>query len=350
MEVSVPLPATKALWEARSAMKWRSVYLALETKNLACLPLLRDCIEDFNGMLAVRDVIDTKCAALAVLCGLWLYTWQYKERLMAQTLPRGNIRTKNALIAPSLQREAQEILEDFKAFYTDLSGPMEPCMSVLCEQQLMHLYVCLEHVQLLGGKAGKEEAHRVLPQLSEWASSQACRQALWHAGQVLRAGPQDCDWTLRFSTDIAMYHASLTLWAYSVLSHTQSIVRSVIGFRPCLPQQRQDSNEGLRFPADTPEILLDGEYSQAVQRFLQAGIGRAAISQRSPQSELDGNQANIDISCDRVMMMEAIGASLREKYLQKEYVNCPCLVENLSQLIARLGYAAEAMPRWLCDD
>lgn len=341
-EMSIPLPAAKSLWNARSATEWRSVYIALPAEDLAHLPPFRSCVEDFSSLLTMGDAVDTRCTTLAVLSGLWLNTWQYKERLNAESLARTTMQAKNALIVHSLQREAREVLEDFKALYEELAGPMGPALRVLYERQLIHLHASIEDVQLLGGKAGEEEARRVLPRLSEWASSRACRQALWHAGQVLQAGQQDRDSTLRSSTVIAMYHASLTLWASSVLSRTQSLHGSAkTSFQP--HQQQQQQQQGSPASADDAQILLNGEYSAAVQRFLLVGSGRAVISHWSSGSESDVQHAHIDISREPAMMMKTIGDSLCEKYLQMKYSDCPGLVVNLSRLIGQLGHAAEVM-------
>ncbi|KAH7248154.1 hypothetical protein B0J15DRAFT_401122 [Fusarium solani] len=326
IEMSVPLPAARSLWNASSAEDWRSAYLALENQNLASLPPLRSCYSSFLTLLHMGDVYDAPSTGLAILSGLWLHVWQYKERVNARNASPDTLHANSALIIQPLQQEAREILEDFKNVYAQLTGSIEPSLLAFHEQQLMHLCISLEDVQYLGGKAGEAEARRVLPLLTRWVKGRASRQAAWHAGQILRAGRQELNPTLRAPTIMALYHASLTLWVYSILSDVPSLDM------PVAASQRQLQQHQGPCAGSEPLALVDGDDTPVVQRFLLMPGAKAAIA---PQAE-DMHPIVIHIARAPAIMM-AIATLLRGSY------GCPSLVDNLMRLVVRLGRAAESV-------
>ncbi|KAF5529282.1 C2H2 type zinc finger domain-containing protein, partial [Fusarium phyllophilum] len=278
-EMSVPLPAARSLWNAPSAEAWRSAYLALDNQNLGSLPELRSCCSNFAALLHLSDAYDAPSTGLAILSGLWVNVWQYKERVNARNTSTEALHANSALIIESLQQEARGILEDFKNVYTQLTGTMEPNLLALHEHQLMHLYISLEDVQYLGGKAGETEARRVLPLLKSWVKGRASRQAAWHAGQILRVGRQELDSALRASMIMAIYHASLTIWAYSMLSDIPSLDMLVaISQRQLYPNQDH-------YTRSEPLALIDGGDTPLVQRFLLVPDAKAAITHPAQDME-----------------------------------------------------------------
>jgi hypothetical protein len=331
-EMSVPLPAARSLWNASSAEAWRSAYLALENQNLACLPELRSCYSNFATLLHLGDAHDAPSTGLAILSGLWVNVWQYKERVNARNTSTETLRANSALIIESLQQEARGILEDFKNVYTQLTGTMEPNLLALHEQQLMHLYISLEDVQYLGGKAGEAEARRVLPLLTDWVKGRASRQAAWHAGQILRVGRQDLDPALRASMIVAVYHASLTIWAYLILSDTLSVDM------PVTTSQRQLYPNQDHCPRSEPLALIDGDDTPVVQRFLLVPGAKAALT--APAKDMQPILLHISRA---PAVMTAIATLLRDCSGLKANWNCPSLVDNLTRLVERLGRAAESI-------
>ncbi|KAH6868930.1 hypothetical protein B0T10DRAFT_419160 [Thelonectria olida] len=332
IEMSVPLPAARSLWNASSAEDWRSAYLALENQNLTSLPPLRSCYSNFVTLQHLGDVHDAPCTGLAILSGLWLHIWQYKQRVSAHNTSPYPLHANSALIIQSLQQEARENLEDFKNGYAQLNGSMEPSLLVLHEQLLMHLYISLEDVQYLGGKAGDAEARRALPLLTRWVTGRASRQAVWHAGQILRAGRQELNPALRASTIMALYHASLTLWVYSILSSDPSLDM------PVTTSQRQLPHHQSPCVGSEPLALVDGDDTPAVQRFLMMASAKAAIN---PHAE-DVQPIVIHIS-RAPTIMTAIATLLKENSGSVAYRDCPSLVDNLTRLVEQLGRAAESV-------
>ncbi|KAF5232144.1 hypothetical protein FANTH_13141 [Fusarium anthophilum] len=312
-EIHASLPVARKLWDAPTADAWREAYT-----NLDCSPsklLLHTCIGDLHNILTLGNTVDAGYTALAVLSGLWWSAWQYKERLKVQG--------KHSFSTQALYQEARESLESFAVIHTRALGPMKPSLLVLHERQLMYLDVSLDDLQLLGGKEGEREALYVLPRLREWAESRSCRQAMWHAGQILRVARQSDQGSLCESTVIALYHASLIFWSYSIL-----------------PRARM-----MNASTDLDEIVLDSEHEPLLQQFLMLGFGTPCIT-RVHQGSGVMQHLTIRVT-DQPDVMMVFGNLLSNNH-KGDCQDCPSLVGNLTRLIWQLGQAAELVQRQQC--
>jgi len=151
----------------------------------------------------------------------------------------------SSLLISSLYQQAKDKQEAFKAVFDRWCDGLDPAIIVLQERQLMCLHVSIEDVQLLGGKAGETEAHRVVPILASWVRRRESLLALWHAGQVIRAFGRFNDSPSAASV-VAVYHASLVLWAYSLLLSVKRMATSDAG-----SFLRQDSDEPITLNGDS---------------------------------------------------------------------------------------------------
>lgn len=331
-EMHTGLPVAQAIWNAPSAEAWRAAWLSLGPPPQLSI---RTCIEDLNNLSSLGNSVDTRYTALVVLCGLWSNTWQYKERLKARGITPGATQNKHTFSTQALYQEAKESLESFATIHMQWLGPMDPSLVVLHERQLMYLHVFLEDLQLLGGKDGEREARRVFPRLKEWAESRSCRQAMWHAGQILREARRNGDPTLRVSTVLAIYHASLILWSYSIISKAQLSDNST----DCSSQLKHRSPEAL---SKETEVVLDGDHTPVVQQFLVSGFGKPCIT-HGRQGTNGVENTTIEV-IRQPEIMAVFQDLLSEKYLT-DYQDCPNLVGNLMRLIGKLGQATELVQR-----
>ncbi|KAF9766226.1 hypothetical protein IL306_001390 [Fusarium sp. DS 682] len=308
-EIHASLPAARKLWDAPTADAWRAAYISLGPPSKLSL---HTCIGDLLSLSTLGNTVDTRYTTLAVLSGLWWNTWQYKERLKVQA--------KHSFSTQALYREARESLESFAAIHTRALGPMKPSLVVLHERQLMYLHVSLEDLQLLGGKEGEREALCVLPRLREWAESRSCREAMWHAGQILRVARQSDQNSLCESTVIALYHASLIFWSYSILPRAQM----------------------ANISTDLDEIVLDSEHDPLLQQFLVLGFGKPCLTRVHQGTDVVQN-LTIQVT-DQPDVMMVFGALLCEHH-RSDCQDRPSLVGNLTRLIGQLGQAAEVVQR-----
>jgi hypothetical protein len=333
-ELSADLPLSKDLWLAKTATEWKNSYLSMFNEPNERLPSIRSCVDDTSPIFKYQHNIDVQMTLIVIVSCIWRLIWQYREMkatLNSPTIP-GSL--NSGLTANSLHQDISHSMQHLSLNAREWNGGMKPEARLLLEQCLMHLYVSLEEVQLLAGKEGEEEARKAFPFLSAWAESPESRKAIFHAGQVLRAAKQHTGHLLRDASAVAVYHAGLTFWAYSVLS------KSI----PNLDEHQNRSQPGSmpRGVGSRNVVQLDGEDSPEVQRFLVLGKGIPSI-RRWVQGEEMHTEHNISLS-DPINIMAAITSILWKKNGDDEK-RCPPLVVNLSKLMSSLGNASAGMRR-----
>jgi len=159
---------------------------------------------------------------------------------------------------------------------------------------------------------GEEEARRVYPSLVQWTKTTTSRQALLHAGQVIRAARQlrlglICDFAA-----IAVYQASLAFWSYGIITR---------------------ASEPSPHSSHSNTIWLDGAEDNGVQRWIINGKGNAAIRTWSKQhnQEVPALVSNPD-----EVVMAVVGV-MRQNHLE---TRSPPLVDNLINMMEGLRKAS----------
>jgi hypothetical protein len=186
----------------------------------------------------------------------------------------------------------------------------------------MYLHSSLEEIQLFAGKEGLDDARRVLPSLQRWVDGRDSRQAIWHAGQVLRAARGFRPRQLRGSFTIAVYHASLTIWTYSVIVQAKDAA--------------QDG--GQKSTNATRVVYLDGPDTPPIQQFITMGKAIPSIA----RIHGTGTSATTTVPLsDQDAVMSVFMETLESNFpCYHEEQAPPPLVENLIQLLRDLGKAA----------
>jgi hypothetical protein len=191
----------------------------------------------------------------------------------------------------------------------------------------MNMQVSFEELQLLAGKEGNEEAHRVYPILKLWSESRKSREAIWHAGQIVRAAASaDPRQPLREFYAVALYHASLALWAYGMISLGMS-------------RDSQSMDGSLDGSSLEESICLDSDDSAAVQRFISLKRGMPVIRQFPSRDGDNSKYARLDHP--KAVMATIINILGRNGSADNDIL--PPLIENLAHLMRDLGNAAEAI-------
>jgi hypothetical protein len=333
-ELSADLPFSKDLWLAQTSTEWRDLYLSRFNEMDERLPSIRTCVDDTSPIFKHQRTVDVQMTLIIIICSIWRLIWQYREvKTTIRSPTKGGLRN-NGLTANSLHQEITHLMQHLSLNATEWGGDMNPAARLLHEQCLMHLHVSLEEVQLLAGKEGEDEARKAFPVLSAWAESPESRHAIYHGGQVLRAAKQHTGHMLRDASAVAVYHAGLTFWAYSVLSKTLHT-----------PEEHQQRSQPRSTPGGTRHgsfVRLDGEDSPELQRFLVLGKGFPSIRRWVEGEEMNA-EYDVPLS-DPITVMNAITSLLWKKNGDDEK-RCPPLVVNLSKLMSSLGSAAAGMRR-----
>lgn len=332
-EVCLELPFSQELWQAADAAKWKQIYLSEGQGNDKDLPLLRSVLEDLDLIAGIQSDIDIQMSLAIIVSTIWSRVWQCLQlKTLTGQHPAGSTGS-NMLTVSIYQQELVHAGKTISLRSTDWLGGLGPYASLLLELCMLHLHVSLEAVQILAGKNGEQEARKVMPVLRKWRDSAESRQAIFHAGQMLLATQKFPLGHLQDHSAIAVYHASLAVWAYAVLS--EASLHSTDKAPQQSPRQNQD-----------PVVLLDSEDGPEIQRFLVLGTGRPAIRKYHKNGD-KAYFANDSVSHillgDTLPAMNSIANLLASK--NGDEGSRPPMVANLNKLMHALGKAAAEMKK-----
>jgi hypothetical protein len=312
-EISLEIPYTLALWRAKSAHAWRDIYLSKLPNISSRIPSLMHCVHDIQPLSKVQDCIDLRFSTSIILHAIWSLVSEYRQLEFILKIQSPERHWNGALISTSWHQELCQLLEHFRITVSGWQGGMSQEAFVLQELFMMNLHVSFEELQLFAGKEGNEEAQRVYPLLKQWFGNRKSREAIFHAGQVLRAANSFPSSQLRDFYAVALYHCALCFWVWGMCSLGTSHPRP-------LPGAEHEN-----------AIWLDGEETSDTRRFIANARGIPMIQGREPNSacRLDNPKA----------IMESI-ISIMGKSCAAGNQGIPPLVENLGQLMRDLGNAA----------
>ncbi|KAL4892752.1 hypothetical protein BDV59DRAFT_202493 [Aspergillus ambiguus] len=212
--VSAPLP--RDLWLARNPTEWKRIYLSHQPNFI---PRVIDLLYSMPTISAVQGFLDR---GLAMKLLFHLIGGQITEyHLSAETLQKTNETQKAVIGRDTLQSRKRDLEITIRAF--DQVFSREICAShiggFLVSYLKMSLKVSIVDIEVLAGKAGEHKSQEIYRVMKEWPETTDAREAIWHAGQILRLFK-----LLQRLTSfqiIMAYHAGLVLFAYSVLSRVQ---------------------------------------------------------------------------------------------------------------------------------
>ncbi|KAF2162585.1 hypothetical protein M409DRAFT_69144 [Zasmidium cellare ATCC 36951] len=294
-EITLELPAPQAVWRAKSAEEWRDQYFAYVTGGPLPTFVSSMCSPETMGFF--RGSIDLELTLYLVLLSHWCLAWEYTQLSSANKAQANDIQWAGTMLASAKCQELCKLLDSFYVVIEDWGVFIPKEVHMMSQLLRMNLCVALEDLQLIAGKEGEEEARRVYPSLKQWYRSPECRQALWHAGQVLRAArrpagrspnaaqsaPPDAPWLRDFNA-VALYHAGLAFWVYGLLSRA---ISSEDGY---------NNGQSLAVDYGGDHIRLDGDDEELTNmdrhQFIGLNKGRAVISAISPWSNVTSTRVN----------------------------------------------------------
>ena len=327
--MSLDLPAPIALWKAKTAAAWRDEYLAHGFSDNREAPAVMACVYTAHDMLEAQDRIDLDFSVNIALSMFWRVIWDARQ-LQAATRPHAGRPVTTSLTSSHWQHELSQTLRNFCMVVGEAQA-LCPGASLLHEYLHLNVYVSFDELSLFAGKEGHREARRVYASLKQWADSRDARQALWHAGQVVREATTFAPGTLFGFYAVALYHAGLTLWAYGLLT---SGIRQI---------HRQSVGSGRNSSRQVPStdlngvVFLDGVESGDIQKFVALNRATPVIHRRDNASGNALSDTLVYLDDPRVVMA-TITSVLRDHFLGLKIL--PTLVENLIHLMDDLGKVA----------
>lgn len=368
-ELTLPLPCSKELWFSRTAEEFKIRYLEVtataSAEGRTQAPSLCDLLRDINFLAANHHQVDVQYAISIYLHGFWSLIWEYRQLNSVYRptthlhhggstsgLVPGSGNESQNLLLNSRHQELCKMLHTFQLITHDWHEMLSAQESTVLHLLLMNLHVSLDDLQLFSGKEGEEQARSVYPILQRWSDSDEARQALWHAGQILRQGKLFPPGHLKDFYAVAVHHAALCIWTYGVVVKASGPVRGI--------------NQQQHHQAQEPIVYLDGEDSPLVRRYISISQGRPAI--RGPVTLGAGSstmmqhhqlQSGVSESLleDSQACMEIAQEILRENFAGHGGGGSggggsngggngsvlPPISENIVQLLKQLGNAALAV-------
>lgn len=298
-----------------------------------------------------NDILDVDLSACSILYGLWgtVSSFLESKSFVARDLSSHGRPTSRLWV----EAQRQEIYQKVRTISMKLDWiqPLSPEVRLISEYLMMSLHVSFEDIQRFAGRYGEDEFRLALPRLQDWCSNEEHYHALWHAGQILRTARSFPPTQLRGFHAIAVYHACLILWVFTMISkrtpdntranqtpvipsarrisraeagepleHSQSVFQSASD-RTSIYQRQQLQRE-------IPKVILDNKETLEVRNFLTVGCGLPCLHVADRIDQLD----------DPSLVSTILSEILRNNFPSKSYP-LPPLLENLTNLMDDLSKA-----------
>jgi hypothetical protein len=287
-----------------------------------------NCVHDPQPLQKLQSIIDVPFSSSIILHAIWSLIAEYRSLEFVLKLQTQERNWNGGLISSSWHQELSQLLEHFSITVNECAGGIRLEQTMIKELFMMNLHVSFEELQLFAGKEGSEEAQRVYPLLKTWFENRKSRQAVWHAGQVIKAALAFPSNHLRDFYAVALYHASLAVWVYGMVSLGSSRSRL-----------RKQENISIIGDAENEVVYLDGEDTPEAKRFIAISRGIPAIHELSSQSQGSQEEVGYARLDNPKAVMEVIIGILTRNCTAGNSGLAP-LIENLAQLVRDLGNAA----------
>ncbi|KAL5043468.1 hypothetical protein BDW71DRAFT_199819 [Aspergillus fruticulosus] len=291
-----------------SASQWKEAYnvLSASITSNARIPTLSECVANLDLLESSRRIADICLACAAVMHSIWGPVWEFRQ--LSSLLAAGSRYWDNHLLMVSRHGQLRRILDCFRMAH---AGETPVQLHLI----MMHMHVSLEEVEILATSDDPSRAaasDQPASALQEWVAGEHSRHAIWHAGQVVRAIKFLPMQTLRDFTAIALYHASLTLWAYGMVS-----LRTPRRDKRLVPGPLENN------------VWLDGPETEDVHRYivLQRGIPALHGPGSASKAVLLGNPTAV---------LEMLIEVMQRNHHHEVFIQTPPLVANLVHLLERL--------------
>ena len=281
-DMSLELPAASDIWNARSPAEWRTRLLS-RTQSQRGTPLtLIDIVRDPALLPCADSAYDSKLGALAAVQGMWIQVASYLDSRAIFHPHSSPMRRGPSLLWLEAQRQdLYQILQDMKKTFTRLHVLTAEAW-MICEFSMMSLYASSADIQTFVGRFGQSESQATQPRLQLWLRSDEHRYAVWHAGQVLRAGASFNVSRLNGFYAIMVYEASLTLLTVSILPKCTELPSQSVFWHleaesdPSAPLSTQAEGEYLR-PFSQCVVTVNSAECRDTDEYLSKGTGSPAL-------------------------------------------------------------------------
>ncbi|CAK7198483.1 hypothetical protein SEUCBS139899_001144 [Sporothrix eucalyptigena] len=338
-ELAIPLPESQDLWLAENAEQWKIAYINLQQQHA---PQDLSLVDYLRRPSEIPDYYDTRFSSLIILHGLW---GMVSQHLQLQSVLKASGQSEAAVALR--QQELLESLHHFRLNMAETRDALRPETILILELIHMRLHAPLEEIEMFAGKGSLEDARSVLPSLQRWVESPESRRAILHAGQVIGAAKKFAPKQLLGFFPIAVLHASLVMWTYSIVSMAKgarmgAVTSSTISTTIATSTSTLSSSQPQLYNVASLQVCLDGPEYPAVGRFITLGEGTPCLT-----PFVGPNMSALELVplSKPVAFLGIVIEALNNGYsnCQTPAEACPPLVENMKQLLRDLGRAATSV-------
>ncbi|KAK2601820.1 hypothetical protein QQS21_004603 [Conoideocrella luteorostrata] len=293
-EIQLPMRASSALWFAATSHEWKEIYLSLGGQLKTTI--LADYIDDTGLLNTIEDKRDLLQTSQVLLSCIWRLAWELNQ---LNSVKKCTPKRWNKLLLASRLDELLQILQHFRL---SVEPKISPDIAMSLDCTCLHLHAPIEDIQIFAGIEGPQQSRAVYPLIKTWAGEESARNAVWHAGQVLRFArllKQQC---LQGHLAMILYQAGLVLWVYGLFTKKSP-------------------------PSESKEVqaVLDAPVNTDIQRFIQLEMGMPSITTEKGDSGI--------YLCDTDRVMEAVVLAMRKNFEGKSR---PFLIEKLVRILTAL--------------
>jgi hypothetical protein len=255
MELDLPMPFSRKLWDAKTAAQWRSIYLQEVPKRISPVPSLATSLQNISNLSHFPRHGDFRIAALAGVHGISTMIAHCNQTRHG---PSGEW---SALVMKLWQQELLQVLEQFEIVAVEPLQRVIPAIPLIYQTVSLSLYLPLGILEAFSGKDDEKRSSDVYQSFIQRISAANLRQASWHAGQVLCIAKSMPLGSLTDFCATCLYFSALAVWSLG----------------PILSSNSPASDVG--YDNDETVFLLDGDSDgAALRRFTLSGQGTLAIS------------------------------------------------------------------------
>lgn len=180
------------------------------------VPRVMDLFVSMPNMLLITEFLDS---GLAMKVSFHLIGGLITEYQLSAQPPYAMVHVPDS--TQSRKRELETAIVNFHHVFSSHICASN-IGSFIVSYLSMTLNAPIKNIEILAGKAGEQESRDMYQIMKDWPETAEAREAIWHAGQVLRLFKL-LDRLTSFQIIMA-YHAGIVLFAYSVLSRVNGRV------------------------------------------------------------------------------------------------------------------------------
>ena len=162
-ELSLPLPESRDLFLAETAIEWKAIYLSKQMQNIDRIPSMTEWRHDLAPLAANPQLIDFPLSEQIVLHGIWGLIWEYRQLNSVYKGGPSQLHSNGELVMSTRHQDLCQTLQDIRMSFSKWNGGPSPESMLMIEALLMSLHVSLEELQLFAGQRRRRGSPPRLP-------------------------------------------------------------------------------------------------------------------------------------------------------------------------------------------